>query len=333
MTAFAEDSRELALELHRMLAELDRSRSRWRELARAMPARLESVRATLRDLVRRGDGPEDAPGAGGGARSADADPIAPTLRERLVELERAIATYAPKSDVRSEWLAFRARVMPNYEALAASLRAASVHVPSLRPKNYARNAFHVMNAAVSLTILELVPSWSWVIAIAWGFAALGWSMELSRRIWPGANALMMKAFGPVAHPHEAFRVNSATWYVTSIAVLASTMELVPCALALVTLGLGDPIAALVGRRWGRVRWTNGRSVEGTLAFVVAATLGGVALLCFVHGTALLPALALAAAAALPGALAELYSRRVDDNLAIPVMAWVGAFVAGLAIAS
>ena len=28
---------------------------------------------------------------------------------------------------------------------------------------------------------------------------------------------------------------------------------------------GPPIAAIVGRRWGRVRWVNGRSVEGTLA--------------------------------------------------------------------
>lgn len=316
VTAFAQDSGDLALELHRLLAELDRSRFRWREHVRAMPARLSRVQCALRELVRRSD--------------AEAEPSR-TVRERLVELESTLDLHAPKTDLRSEWLAFRARVMPKYEELASTLRAVSIHVPSLRPKNYARNAFHVLNAAVSLTILELVPSWDVVIALAWAGAIAGWSMEISRRIWPPANTFLMKLFGPVAHPHEAHRVNSATYYATSIAVLASTRELVPCAVALVTLGLGDPVAAIVGRRWGRVRWVNGRSVEGTLAFVLAAALGGVALLVLVHGTALAPALAVAGAAALLGALAELYSRKIDDNLSIAVMAWTGAFLAGLAV--
>lgn len=316
VTAYAQDSGDLALELHRLLGELDRSRFRWREHVRALPPRLARVRESLHELVRRDD--------------AEAEP-ARTVRERLAELENELEQHAPKSDVRSEWIAFRARVMPKYEELAATLRAASIHVPSLRPKNYARNAFHVFNATASLVVLYLVPSWDVIIAIAWAGALAGWTMEISRRISPAANAFLMKLFGPVAHPHEAHRINSATFYATSIALLATTREIVPCAIALVTLGLGDPIAAIVGRRWGRVRWVNGRSVEGTLAFVVSATIGGVALLMGAHGSALAPALAVAGAAALLGALAELYSRKIDDNLAIPVTAWVGAFVAALAI--
>ncbi|MDQ3034535.1 MAG: hypothetical protein M3Y87_19150 [Myxococcota bacterium] len=324
MTAFAEDSRDLALELHRLLAELDRSRFKWRELVRALPLRLASVRRSLGELLQRSSASEVSEPAA----VADTTEV---LRERLVELDHALATHAPKSDVRSDWIAFRARVVPTYEALASSLRAASVHVPSLRPKNYARNAFHVFNAALSLTILELVPSWDIIIAIAWACALAGWSMELSRRVSPTANVLMMRLFAPVAHPHEAHRINSATWYVTSLALLASTRELVPCVLAMVVLGLGDPIAAIIGRRWGRVRWVNGRSVEGTLAFVIAAGIGGVSLLVLVHGMALGPALAIGGAAALLGAFAELYSRKIDDNLAIPVMAWMAAFLVGLAV--
>lgn len=316
VTAFAQDSRDLALELHRLFGELDRSRFRWREHARALPARLSQVQSSLRELVRR-----DA---------AEAQPA--QVRARLVELETELARHAPQSDLRSDWIAFRARVMPKYEELAATLRAASIHVPSLRPKNYARNAFHVLNATIALVVLHvLAPSWDLVIAIAWAGALAGWAMEISRRLSPAANTFLMKLFGAVAHPHEAHRVNSATFYATSIALLATTRELVPCAIALVTLGLGDPIAAIIGRRWGRVRWVNGRSVEGTLAFVAAATLGGVALLVGLHDMALGPALAIAGAAGLLGALAELYSRKIDDNLAIPVTAWVGAFLAMLAV--
>ena len=316
VTAFAQDSGNLALELHRLFGELDRSRFRWREHVRALPARLTRVQSSLRELVRRDD--------------ADAE-AAQRVRARLLQLETELARHAPQSDLRSEWIAFRARVMPTYEELAATLRAASIHVPSLRPKNYARNAFHVLNAAVALVVLHLVPSWDVVIAIAWAGALAGWAMEISRRISPAANAFLMKLFGPVAHPHEAHRVNSATFYATSIALLATTRELIPCAVALVTLGLGDPIAAIVGRRWGRVRWVNGRSVEGTLAFVAAATIGGVMLLVGVHDAALGPALAIAGAAGLLGALAELYSRKIDDNLAIPGTAWAGAFLAVLAV--
>lgn len=318
MTALADDpnaaARDFALELHRLLAELDRSRFRWREMVDGLRERLAGVRSRLDLLVERA-------------------PSDPGLRERLVVLRTAVEDAAPTSDVRAEWLAFRTRVVMPYEELASSLRASSIHVPSLRPKNYLRNAYHVANAGLSLVLLELAPSWTWIIAIAWGAAFAGWSMEISRRLSPRANEWCMALFKSVAHPHERHRINSATFYVTAVAVLASTRELVPCALALTTLGLGDPIAAIVGRRWGRVRWVNGRSVEGTLAFVITATIGGVLLLMLVHGMAWPAALATAGAASLLGAFAELYSRKVDDNLSIPVMAWVGAFLVGLAIGS
>lgn len=304
-------TRELALDLHRLLAELDRSRFRWREVVRGLHPRLAVVRVELDRLMQRP--PRDRP-----------------LRDRLFALRGAIEA-SPASDLRTDWLAFRNRVVTPYEELAAQLRARSIHVPSLRPKNYARNAYHVANAGLCLALLEIVPSWDVLIAISWAAALAGWTMEISRRISPAINALCMRLFASVAHPHEARRINSATYFVTAIAILATTRELVPCALALTTLGLGDPIAAIVGRRWGRLRWVNGRSVEGTLAFVIAATLGGFALLTAVHDLAWPAALALSGTASLLGALAELYSRKVDDNLGVPVMAWAGAFVIGLAI--
>ncbi len=308
-SAFALESGDLALELHRLLAELDRSRFRWKRVVISLPERLTRVRASLSELARRDSG------------------AAPALRERVIELKSAIEASSPSSDVRAEWLAFRAKVVPAYEALAASLRDSSIHVPSLRPKNYVRNAYHVANAAVSIAILELVPSWTWAIAIAFSAAAAGWTMEISRRASPQINEKLMKLFGAVAHPHEAHRINSATWYVSAIAAISLTREIIPCALALATLGLGDPIAAIVGRRWGRIRIVNGRSVEGTTAFIVAATLGGIALLMLVHHMALGPAALVALAASTAGAIAELYSRRIDDNLSIPVLAWVGASLA------
>ena len=313
-SALAHDTRALALELHQLLAELDRSRFRWREFSSPLRARLTQLRTHLGELTRRED---------------EAGP----LRGPIDALRDAVESHAPASDGRREWLAFRAQILPAYESLAAALRASSIHVPSLRPKNYVRNAYHVASAAGSLALLEMAPSWTIVIAVGWAFAASAWTMELTRRLDPRINTLLMRLFGPVAHPHEAHRVNSGTWYVSAMAVLAMTREPVACALALTTLGAGDPVAAIVGRRWGRRAWKNGRTVEGSTAFVVASVLVGAPWVAAMHGVGLGAAVGSALAAALAGAFSELHSRHIDDNLSIPVLAWAGAMAGGALAAS
>jgi dolichol kinase len=95
----------------------------------------------------------------------------------------------------------------------------------------------------------------------------------------------------------------------------------------VVLGVGDPLAAIVGRAYGRTKLLHGRSLEGTLAFALSA-----ALACFVafvvfHPSLGVPlALGAAAAAALSGAVAELVSLRVDDNFSVPLSAAAGAWL-------
>ncbi len=136
----------------------------------------------------------------------------------------------------------------------------------------------------------------------------------------------MKVFGLVAHPHEHQRVNSATWYATALVLLAALGSPLQAALGVVVLGVGDPVAGYVGRRFGRVRLVNGRSLEGSLGFAVSATAAAwAAALAFSGGAlGLLPALAVAAGAAVAGAAAELVSRRLDDNFTIPLAAALGA---------
>jgi dolichol kinase len=75
----------------------------------------------------------------------------------------------------------------------------------------------------------------------------------------------------------------------------------------------------VGRRYGSTKLVNGRSLEGTMAYAVVAFLGSLAVLAAWHGE-VPPSLGLlaAAVAAVTGALAELFSKRVDDNFAVPV---------------
>jgi dolichol kinase len=90
------------------------------------------------------------------------------------------------------------------------------------------------------------------------------------------------------------------------------------------LGWADPAAGIIGRRFGRTRLVHGRSLEGTATFaIVGTTVAFLALWLWHPELTPLKALLVALAGAVPAAVAELYARRIDDNLAIPVTAALG----------
>ena len=219
----------------------------------------------------------------------------------------------------------RDELQPSYEALVVALRDHAVHVPSLRPTNYVRNVFHVVNALGVVALVELVPM-PIVRWIASGAFALVVFLESIRRLSPRANAVIMKVFGAVAHPYEHYRVNSGTWYVAALFVLAWLGRADVGAAAVAVLGLADPAASLVGRRFGRTKLLHGRTLEGSATFVLVGFAAAIAVFRAFHpelGWSV--TLAGAAAAALAGAIAEALSRRVDDNFSIPVIAAAAAW--------
>ncbi len=324
MSAYALQMRPIAVEIHALLRELDPAR--WREdTEAAVLERIARVRSAL-DELRSISSPDD-----GLAR----------LTERISELEKlmvaqASALSARAALTREEWVQFGLRLRPAYESLRQTLHAADIHVPSLRPTNYKRNLVHVSSGFVALAVILAVPSPGWMIALAGVFFGYAWLMELLRRNSQSFNDKLMSFYGPVAHPHEWHRINSATWYCTALLALALTRSPEVCAVAVLVLGVGDPAAALVGRRWGRVRLLNGRSLEGSVTFVAAGSLVAFgALAAFFPAIGLGTAAALSGAAAVAGATAELVSRRVDDNLTIPIAAglaaWLVATLVGLPI--
>lgn len=229
---------------------------------------------------------------------------------------------APPSET---WATLRRQLGEAYDALVATLDA-EVAPSEPRPTNYARVAFHVGSALLGLFATLVVFTTAQLPYAASTLAGTAWFLEILRRRSPAANARMMRFFAPIARPHEATHINSGTWYMTALVVLTLTYSPLLCVVAVAVLGFGDPAAAIVGRRFGRIRLRHGRSLEGTLAFVVVATLAAVF---FVQWLPVAPAAGLAwpvaLAAAIAGATAELFSRRVDDNLAIPLAAMGGGW--------
>jgi dolichol kinase len=315
--ALALDSQRLATELYEVLRELDPSR--WRaEVAANLRPRIEKLREQIQALMTR----------------AQAHPSAPAIaamRERLSELLQLIDEALPRPGLHEtalaqRWNDFRVSMTPAYERLASSLASMEVHVPSLRPTNYARNAFHIFNATGCMCLIAWVLTDNTALLLSGCMTVGAWSCELTRRHVPAVNQLVMRLFSLVSHPHEQWRINSATWYSTAMLILAALHDLQAAAVAIGVLGFADPAAAIIGRRFGSIKLINGRTLEGTSTFVVVGVIVAALWMVQVYAFTLNTALVLALCATIPAALAELLSRRIDDNLSIPVAAAIGMVI-------
>ncbi len=296
----------IAMELHRALSDIDPAR--WRaEAAGALRAKLAALQSRL-SAVTDQKWPET------GAR----------LRGRLLEMRSSLAAQLPDEEgtmanAKARWLAFRRGVLPAYESLQLSLRELEIHVPTLRPTNIRRSVLHAMGGLLAITILWAAADSYWAVAVALPLATFGWTLEFSRRRWPAFNDSLMQRLGPFAHPHEWRRINSATWYCSALAILSLTFHPLASAIGLAALGLGDPMASTIGRRFGRRRLIHGRTMEGTLAFVLVVLVGGtVVARIFEPGLTWPICVGLAASGAIAGAVAELFSLRIDDNFSVPL---------------
>lgn len=310
-------SQDLANDLRALLEEIDPAR--WRDEFET------AARARVRVLVERVREMQVEAAASSDARVA-------VLRERLAQLRETLDQAAAALPSREQlaatmptpqqsWAAFQREVQPAYEALAASLRAMTATAPRpLRPTNYTRSVFHVACGLCVVALIEALPSRGWLVGLPLAVALWAWITEVSRRIWPSVNDVMMKVFGRVAHPHERHRINSSTWFVTGLLVIGALFPRYAAASGVAVLALADPAAALIGRRFGRTKLRAGRSLQGTLAFVVVGFVAALITIVTLHRGPTVAMVGSALAAAIVGALAELYTESLDDNFTIPVAA-------------
>ncbi len=303
------ESHALVQKLFALLQSLDASRAAHRE-------QLEQLKQKMQELLQRWEDREPAPG----------------LRQRMSALVAALETHLPRlrESGRERWQSFRQRIQQPYEAAVEALRAHRFRVPSLRPRNIRRSVFHVLSGVTCLLLIQhLMPRWQWAVVPS-ACALIAWSLEIARRRWPAVNQKLMAALGGIAHVHEAARINSSTWYVTALAVLGLCASPLAASLALIVLAVADPVAGEIGRRFGKIKINAGRTLEGSLAFLVSGCVAAwlVTLLYFPE-LAFTMRLAVCLAGASAGAVAEALSTRVDDNFLVPLATAAGVSLCGL----
>jgi dolichol kinase len=175
---------------------------------------------------------------------------------------------------------------------------------------------------VSISLYEFVFSRTLILIIGGSLLGLFVLLEVLRRQSEWWNErLYHRMFARLARPREAHRPCTSTWYLSGLMIGVVLFPQHAIELGALVLAFGDPAASLVGKRWGQTKIVGDKSLVGTLAFFVVSVLLCAGFLCWrVTAMPLPDVLLVAAAVSAAGALAELVSTRINDNVSIPLVA-------------
>lgn len=169
-------------------------------------------------------------------------------------------------------------------------RARTHHIPSRDPiddpveraaadipyrAEVARKMLHLLALVIPLMMWYLGREWSILLLVPAAAVAAG--ADLLRARSRGFHAFIERYFGFMMRGTERppfggpLVLNGATCVLISAALLAVLFPIEIGAVALAIFMIADAAAALVGRRFGRIRWPRSRrTAEGSIAFIVTA---------------------------------------------------------------
>jgi len=135
-----------------------------------------------------------------------------------------------------------------------------------------RKLIHLGGAAFPLLYLFAPRSTLvWVTLIALALVVL---VEGGRQVWSPLERWVESFIGPAMRAGEERKPTAGTWSMLGIAITVLAFERELAIPAMFYAQLGDPAAEIVGRRWGRHRLPNGKSLEGSLGcFGVSLAVG------------------------------------------------------------
>ena len=317
---FQTEGEALAVEVHGLLDQLDPAR--WKaDMSQRLQERLGVLSERMDEAVVRWES------------LAERDERIRRVREGMQQMsellrEKRVAMETRRERWQEEMAELRRRLQPAYARLTESLGKQAV--PTIRSTNLLRTLIHVFNGFLALAVIQHLLPQPWLSVLIGSIAAFAWTCEVSRRRSEEVNRRLMVFFGPIAHPHEYHQINSATWYATALLILSFVASPLAASVGVLVLGLADPAASLVGRRWGRVILREGRSLEGTLTFLGVAWIGAMAVILLSGPPLSIGVVALlAGGAALSGALSEIFTGPLDDNFTIPLAAALGVSITAL----
>jgi dolichol kinase len=177
-----------------------------------------------------------------------------------------------------------------------------------------RRLFHLA-AGSSIPIIGVFAPKEAMVALLSVLAALSLAVETARMFIPSLNAFLLRYLKPLLKDTESHRFTGSTYMVLAALFCFLVLDKGLAVAALLFLSVGDPMAAIIGRRAPGWR-LNGKSPVGTLALFLTA----VALSLILWSTDVASPLWVLLAGAAIASLVEILPLPLDDNFTIPVIA-------------
>ncbi|NBU99691.1 MAG: dolichol kinase, partial [Spirochaetia bacterium] len=146
-------------------------------------------------------------------------------------------------------------------------------VPAILYFDFFKGAFELKFASRSIVFLLIC------------FILLSMSIvEVIRLNNPKYNEIYLKSFGKIMKEAEINRMNGVIPYMLSSAVIVAIFPSQVIFMSMAYLLIGDPLAAYFGTKYGRYRFSNGKSLVGVLAFIIASSIAGIILMVLFQST-------------------------------------------------
>lgn len=134
------------------------------------------------------------------------------------------------------------------------------------------------------------------------------------------NHIVVQWFGPLMRRNELKGLSANSYYVLGMFTVLVLFAKPVALLSILYLAFGDPAAAIVGSLYGKRRWFDKKSVEGSLGNFAVCAVVTLLFATFYLGLTPPPALLLAVLGGGIATFAELIPFPIDDNFSLPVIA-------------
>jgi dolichol kinase len=202
--------------------------------------------------------------------------------------------------------------------LLAEYRASSGPRATRKDLQVGRRLFHMAGGLAVAIAYGLFFTHAEAVYLLGTIACIAYLFDKVRIAYPEIAQRVQGLTNFFLRAEEKLAESSMIPYIIAILLTIISFPKPLALIAISTLALGDPIAAIVGIRWGKRRWVPNKTLEGSLAFWVSALFCSLFVLIRIAGVPWPAALGLSFLLASAVTVFEMLPVKLDDNLTIPL---------------
>jgi dolichol kinase len=190
-----------------------------------------------------------------------------------------------------------------------------------------RRLFHLLNGVLTATAYALLFTHEQVVHIFGTIACVVYVVDRVRIAYPEAVARRAPWVNRLfVRVEEQVRESAMIPYAIAVLLTILTVPKRAALVGIYTLAVADPLAAMVGIRYGRRRIAHNRSLEGSLAFFTATLVIAGFVLGWGTNVSAFAIVWASGTIGLAAAVCEALPLRIDDNLTIPLFVGFGTWL-------